>query len=260
MAKILVKGEWFEELSPGSLYEDDFERLVTDNATFLYPQFITAPFKTAIESEYGVAKPDFALVSASYGEWWVVEVELAHHPFEGHVLPQVRCLSEGVYGLGHAKYLCARNNALSLVEVEQMMKGKQPRVLVIVNMPCPEWTQPLRQWGACVAIVQLYLSERNQFALRVNGEHPAPRVEQAAECFFEPPLPLLIVDTPVLVPPTAGLTVRIYYQERLTEWERIETKDRILLNPVAANPLNIKHRYRLERRSDGTLAIFEKGH
>src|SRR5436189_3652238 len=124
MAKILVKGEWFEELSPGSLYEDDFERLVTENANVLYPQFVAAPFKTTVETEYGAAKPDFALVSAAYDEWWVVEVELSHHPFEGHVLPQVRRLSEGAYGLAHAKYLCAQNTALGVAQVEQMMKGK----------------------------------------------------------------------------------------------------------------------------------------
>lgn len=258
MARILVKGNWFEELSPGSLYEDDFERLVTDQANVLYPQFMTAPFKTAVESEHGVAKPDFALVSSAYDEWWVVEVELAHHSFEGHVLPQVRRLSDGRYGAAHATFLCERNGALGLTEVGQMMKGKQPRVLVIVNMPCPEWAEILRQWDACVAVVQVYLSEKNELVLRINGEHPAARVEQAGDCFFEPPLPLLIVDTPMLVPAGPTPTVRIYYQDRVTEWERIEIKDRVLLTPVAANPLNMKRRYRLERRADGMLAISEK--
>ncbi len=258
MARIFFKGEWFEEISPASIYEDDFERLVTQHAGSLYPQFVAVPFKTQVESESGPAKPDMALVSLAYDEWWVVEVELAHHSLNGHVLPQVRRLATATYGMLEAKFLCGRTTALDINRVEQMMKGRQPRVLVIVNAPCPEWVTPLSRWDSCVAIVQIYMSERNQVVLRVNGEHPAAKVEQTAECFFEPPLSLLIVDTPVLVPKTKDERVRIFYENKLTEWRRIETQDRVLLAPMAANPLNIKRKYKLVREGDGALRIFEK--
>ncbi len=255
MARILFSGKWFEEVSPAAFYETDFEQLVLDHADELYEGFLTARFKTTVESDEGGAKPDMALVSRSYEEWWVVEIELAHHSLSGHVLPQVRRLSKARYGLAEADYLCAQNKALDVVRTQEMMKGKQPRVLVIVNAPCPDWVGPLNRWEACVAVVQLYQSGKNERILRINGEHPARRAEGVAQCYFEGLYPLLVVDTPAILPHTPDGRFRIYHGGKLTLWKRRDTRDQVLLVPVGANPLSLELRYELMPHLDGSLEI-----
>jgi len=94
MARILFNGNWFEEISPSSFYETDFENLVFRQAEILYPDYQLVPFKLTVTSEFGSAKPDFALIDRAYRNWWVGEIEIASHPFETHVLPQVEVLSK----------------------------------------------------------------------------------------------------------------------------------------------------------------------
>jgi hypothetical protein len=92
MSRILVNGQWYDALAETALYESDFERLVQTHAQRVFPAFCVAPFKCLVETEDGeTAKADLALVSRDYRDWWIVEVELAHHP-DSHVLEQVRKL------------------------------------------------------------------------------------------------------------------------------------------------------------------------
>ena len=95
MARFLLGDEWFDQLSSTALYESEYERLLLSNARALFPDYHVVEFKPIIQSEYGTAKPDLALVDRDLRLWWVVEVELAHHSLKGHVLPQVEILTSG---------------------------------------------------------------------------------------------------------------------------------------------------------------------
>ena len=150
MAQILVDGMWYEELSKSSLYEGEYEDLIIRHTNQIFPDYITVPFETTVSDDEGSKKPDLALIERNYREWWVVEVEMGRHPFNQHVLPQVKILSGAVYGEKEAEYLCKQDKSLSPDLVLDMMKGAQPQVLVIVDRPRPDWAVELRRLNAIV--------------------------------------------------------------------------------------------------------------
>ena len=52
-----------------------------------------------------------------------------------------------------------------------MVKGAQPRVVVVVNEDVPAWTQPIRNAGGEVLVVEVFRSLRNRHSFRVIGEY-----------------------------------------------------------------------------------------
>lgn len=176
MARILIDGVWYEEISPRALYETEFEQLLISQVSLLCPNYLAVPFKILVSSEEDRRKADFALIDKEYREWWVVEVELGHHSLEGHVLPQVRTLSRASYGLPEAEYIHKRLPSLDQRAVLDMMKGKQPQVLVVVNTPKPDWTKALAPHGAAVAVFEVFRSHDNRHTFRIKASiQKAPR-------------------------------------------------------------------------------------
>ena len=147
MARILVGDDWYEEISSASLYETEFEAVVRQEATKLFPGYHFVPFTQTVYADGESARADFALIEEEYRGWWVGEVEMAHHSFNGHVLPQIRTLADAAYGEGEARSICRKNAALSLDKMLDLMKGKPPRVLVVVNTPVSGWSGPLKARG-----------------------------------------------------------------------------------------------------------------
>src|SRR4051794_22105245 len=106
MARVLVGDSFFEGVPSRSWYERDFESLVVDRAASLFPDWLTVPFRETVIDDSQVGKrPDLALIDKDYRSWWVVEVELAHHSLNDHVLPQVQVFKQGRYGRRHADAL-----------------------------------------------------------------------------------------------------------------------------------------------------------
>ncbi len=259
MARVLFNGEWFEEVSTTSLYETDFEQLVMNNSYLLYPDYSAVPFKHTVSDGYNATKADFALIHSQYRDWWVVEVEMGHHSFTQHVLPQVTILAKAIYGFEQAQALFAQNPNLDASRVSDMLKGQQPRVLVIVNTPQPTWIEPLARKDAILAVFEIFRSLRNQYIFRVNGEHPPQKVDAISRCYFDRIIPrLLVVESPGVIGVAAGSTVIMKYKNGMTEWTRIDSKDRVWLTPLKNNPLNTASIYQMQRLADSTFLIAEE--
>lgn len=257
MPRILSRGEWYDPISPTALYETDFESLVIRHAPSLYPHLYVAEFKTLIGTEAGdTAKADLALIDKQYRRWWVVEAEMANHSLLGHVLPQVRSLSRGIYGEPEAAYLHEKNRALDLARLLDMMKGRQPQVLVIVNAPMPAWPEPLRRYEALLAVFEVFRSQRNDYLFRVNGDQPATLSDVVSECRFDRVLPrLLRVESPSGLNVAPRETLNIYVNSRLTVWQRVDAQDCVWLSPIGPNPLARGLDYDLLRREDGAFVF-----
>jgi hypothetical protein len=257
VARLLVNGEWYEEVSPGSMYETDFETLLVNHAPLLYPDFQLVPFKKRVHSEYGTAMADLALIDKLCREWWVVEVELAVHSLREHVEPQVATLATASYGTEEADYLLSNNPSLDAPSVRDMMMGIPPRTLVIVNQARPEWVAPLRVWDATVGVVEVFRSERNREILRVNGAHPEGMGDVVSLCRVDESLRnALVVASPAGLKVPVGASVTIAFRDGVSEWRRVQVADRVWLMPVGRYPLPPTARFfRLTRSPTGELSL-----
>ena len=84
-----------------------------------------------------------------------IEVELAHHSLERHVLPQVATLAQASYGDAEADWLADEMPRLDETALKRMMLGAQPSVLVVANAMVAEWVAPLRPWAELM-VVELF--------------------------------------------------------------------------------------------------------
>ena len=258
MSRILHGDEWFEEIDSRGHYEREYEKIIQQEAERLFVGYHFIPFKTMVySSEDADARvPDFALIHQSYRSWWVVEVELGHHAFSGHVLPQVRTLTRAKYGQPEVDYLCRSNPSLNRDKVIEMLKGEGPRVLVIVNAPVENWAAQLRPLGAKVAICQVFRSRFNRYILRLNGDYPYDNDEIITNC--ECPLLLrrmLEIHAPAQLPLRRNECTLLYYKGQASEWQRTDTGDKVYLHALRGHNLRPGKRYEIVRQSNGTLAI-----
>jgi hypothetical protein len=259
MARILVNGDWYEQVAPTAFYESEFEAVLLNQAPTLYPEFFSTEFKTLVTNEQGdSAKADLALIDRQYREWWVVEVEMGHHSLDGHVLPQVRTLATGVYGRAHAEYLAARSKQLDVESVHTLMKGRQPRVLVVVNTPKPEWVDALARYDALLAVFELFRSSLDKHVYRVNGQHPSSSPDVVSDFYCDLLLPnFAVVAAPAAlgVPPKGSVTIR--FGSGVTDWERVDAQDKVWLASRGPMPLQRNERYEIVRQ-DGELVVRTK--
>lgn len=255
--RLLSNQDWFEPVASEGQYESDFENLVVTRAAWLFPDHHVVPFKIHVESEEGRKIPDLALVDRRYRRWWVVEVEMAHHSLSHHVIPQVEIFARGKYGQQHCDYMVEKCTWLDKSALADMIKGAQPRVLVVVNQSVPDWIEPIRRLDGLVAIVEVFRSEKNQHILRVDGDYPVgDQDDVVTSCRLDTGfLRLLRVDSPAMLGIANGEKVHIRFEGRLTDWSRMDSSDRVWLNPSQRNPLAANQDYIIIREADGHLAF-----
>lgn len=255
--RLLIDGQWYEAVSSEAQYETNFEAIVHSNASLLFPDYHAIPFKTRVESDTGIKIPDFALVDKRYRYWWVVEVEMAHHPLYGHVIPQVEVFASGKYGAEHAEYIIRNSNpdTIDPMLIHEMIKGAQPRVLVIVNKNVPDWLTPIERFQGMVTVVEVFRSSMNHHVFRVNGDSPTTAgTDLVSMCRLDNTLPsLLRIDSPAALEAAHGQKVSILFNEGITEWVRTDISDNVWLTSLGRNPLRPSQDYCIIRSEDGRL-------
>ena len=258
MARILHDDDWFEEIGSQGHYEYEFEAILEQEAGRLFRNYHFVPFKLPVysDTDHDTRAPDFALIHRNYGGWWVVEVELAHHSFDRHVLPQVRTLSRATYGPREANYLCRQDPSLDRASVMEMLKGRPPRVLVIVNAPVDRWAHLLSVFEANVVICQVYRSSSNNYLLRITGDYPTAKEDRITTCECVPGLyRLLTIHQPARLLLEENETMLLYHDGHASEWERVETKSQVFLHAMGDHNLRPGKSYEIVQRDDGTFAI-----
>lgn len=258
MSRLLSNGEWFDAVAPESIYETDFEGILLRDSEYLYPSYIAAKFKRRVESEHGIGIPDLALIDRQYREWLVVEVELSIHQLRGDVERQVAIFATGAYGRAHAEYLASANVNLQLNSLIEMMRGRQPRVMVIVERLKPAWIEALAKWDALVSVVELFRSPRG-YMLRVEGARPEPPQGVVSMCRLDRSLNWLTVDSPASLGVAPGEELKIWMGDGITIWHRRDSGSRVWLVPARRNPLAPSgSEYELLRRQDGSFQLLHR--
>lgn len=261
MPRLMLDGRWFDPVSARSLYEKDYENALLAHSTNLFPGYRCVAFKVAVESEYGTAIPDLALIDLDYRSWYVVEVELDTHPLKGHVEEQVRKFAAGTYNEDHAYYLHKQASDLSLESLRQMLLGDQPRVLVLVTSHKPDWAPALAQYGAQVGVVEMYRDDLDRVLFRVNGEQPSYLQDEfLSECLPNRILPnALRLQSPA---PFVGMDeIELLVQGATTTWRIHRVADVAFLTPSTRYPLETRAGQRLiiVKRAAGVFELVE-GH
>jgi hypothetical protein len=215
------------------------------------------PFKASVYAGLppGV-KADLALVEKSYAEWWVVEVEMDHHSLESHVLPQTRKLAIAKYGDDEAAKLCEGCAELDSAKTRKLVKECQPKVLVVVNKPKPDWAKKLAEFEAKLVVFEMFNAGDDDFIYRVNGDHPVGKCDLISACR---PSPLmnrwLMVQSPISFAAIKEKQFSIEFDGGTTTWKRFDQDNQVYLFTEGPYPLPDNKDFQLIRRGDGQLAF-----
>lgn len=172
--KMLLTGEChpdniFQLVDPTQFMEGDFEAEVVKALTCLMPEYLCGVFAGAfvLEGERRVA--DLALVHKSLSHWFVVEVELAGHSLEHHVLPQVRCFRYGDPEDSCVTSLVRAFGGLTREQATSLLNYIPRYVAVVGNLPDPVWTTKLSAVDVQHLTVSVYHDRNGRSAHEVEG-------------------------------------------------------------------------------------------
>jgi hypothetical protein len=145
MRTILIKNSHTFRLcltDPTPIPEDEFERIAISTLQDLYPECFVFPFKPTIKYDGVGWRPDVAIVAKDFSYWFVVEVEIASHSLQKHVLPQVRAFRFGEYS-GQACGALARELNVSRDIADTLIRYVPRYVAVIANHEDEAWAKAL---------------------------------------------------------------------------------------------------------------------
>lgn len=255
MPRLFVEGKRYELLSSSALQELEYQALLEQHAKQLFPDLIVVPFTKPVSYEGIRNAADFAAIDPKYRQWWVIEVELAHHSLEGHVRPQVNTLANATYGAEEAEWLAERSELLDKGPLVAMMQGAQPQVAIVVNSPKPDWAVELKH-VAKIMIVELFRSETGRFIFRQNGVDLTVPRDSVSLVRVDPTLPrLLIVEAPAPLLALEREHLEMEYEGELTEWNVLESADKVYLSPRRSSIFPSERRLKIVRLPEDRLGL-----
>ena len=159
----------FQLVDPTAFVEIDFEAEVVKALTCLFPDYWCGVFAGTFVLEGERRSADLALIHKSLSHWFVVEVELAGHSLDRHVLPQVRCFRYGEPDQTCVSSLLAAFPALTREQANALLMYIPRYVTVVGNMPAAEWATALWALDAQYLTVSVYRSRNGRSAHEVEG-------------------------------------------------------------------------------------------
>jgi hypothetical protein len=136
----------FELFDPSGVKEPEFEEVVIRVLKHLQPDCIIFPFHPKVHHDDAVWIPDLAVVDKDFGYWFVIEVEIATHHLEKHVIPQVTAFCEGRYGENTVEILSSAL-AVKKQRAETLLATIPRDVVVVSNKRDEKWNQKLAALG-----------------------------------------------------------------------------------------------------------------
>ena len=159
----------FQLVDPTTFVEIDFEAEVVKALACLLPEYWCGVFAGTFLLEGERHSADLALIHKSLSHWFVVEVELAGHSLNQHVLPQVRCFRYGEPDQTCVSSLLAAFGFLSREQASALLVYVPRYVAVVGNMPDPQWATALRALDVQYLTVSVYRNRGGRSALEIEG-------------------------------------------------------------------------------------------
>ncbi len=243
-SKLLIFDEWFDEFEPGTYVEDTFEKTIIAKANFVFPDYYTLPLKQTIEYNGDSKQPDLCLIKKDYTEWYVVEIELAKKPFEGHTESQIRVFSNGKYNAKEiTTYLLKKKSSLDKLRLFKLIQRELPGILIMVN-EYPKWSDKAKAYPRTgILVFGMYDHPDGVEAYSVDGEYPILEIARSRCKFPKYPVNMLIVSASKILNVISGDQIIIIDDGRKTRWERLDVGNTTYLIPKGLNPLNVNKKY-----------------
>jgi hypothetical protein len=258
MPRLRFRDEWFDEVDATRFYESEFEAVILQNPDLLCPGAFLVPFKERIQdSSLNVHCADLALIDRDYRFWWVIEVELTSHSLYSHVLPQVSTFLDGYYGTQHARALLKTQHELEEIRLHDMLRGEQPRVVVIADRFLDDWRSELRHVGAYYAVLNVFRSPENADIIYFDGILPAIAAQHISRAVPVNGIPrMLRLLSPGGIPGSDRSRLKVFFEGRPTTWMRVETNKQCFITPH--EPLNLAKRRSYVLETDGDRLILRE--
>lgn len=159
----------FQVVDPTAFLEIDFEAEVVKALTCLFSDYWCGVFAGTFLLEGERRSADLALIHKSLSHWFVVEVEIAGHSLDQHILPQVRCFRYGDPDQTCISSLLRAFDFLNREQASSLLMYVPRYVAVVGNMLDAEWTTALRGLDVQYLTVSVYRDRNGRSAYEVEG-------------------------------------------------------------------------------------------
>ena len=159
----------FQLVDPSEFSEIDFEAEVVKALTCLLPDYFCGVFAGTFLLDGDRRSADLALIHKTFSHWFVVEVELASHSFEGHVLPQLRCFRYGEPDDSCITSLCRGFPGIERAQAQSIIRYVPRGVAVVVNSRSARWETALRVIDVQQLAVSVFKNNQGSTAHEIEG-------------------------------------------------------------------------------------------
>ena len=185
MAQLLITTEpnWYQNIaSVKNYYEANFEDKILKYAEDVFSNYHVLKCKTFDILERtdrsNKKRPDFILVSKSFTNWIIVEVETCGPTLSKHTKDQIRCFLNPEYDADAlADHLIDRNPFMAKFKDEllDIVTNKVPKVLAIYDDYCQDIFKKLKTLFSDlqICVMETYRTSAHELeAYRISGEYP----------------------------------------------------------------------------------------
>ena len=160
----------FQLIDSTELLEVDFEAEVVRALSCLLPDYFCGVFAGNFVLDGDRKSADLALIHKSLSHWFVVEVELASHSLEHHVIPQVRCFRFGEPESSCVTSLCRGFTGITREQAERLLANVPRCVVVVSNVYDQVWHPALRALDVQFLTVSIFKDHSGRTAHEVHGQ------------------------------------------------------------------------------------------
>ncbi len=258
MERILANEYWYEPLSSRSILESEYEQSIFRYSKQLFPGYWCLKFNELINSDFGSVKADMVLIDEQYRGWTIIEAELEHHSFTGHVEPQMQKLVNGRYEQKHADAILREMPEMEKHRLSNLIRNTDPEFLVVVPKSDSNWRPTLSNMGVKMATIEIYSNITGQRIVTMSGDKPKSWPDHHLTRLLKDQrfLPRAFrVETPGALP--NGDSINMIYNHQLTTWRVITAQKTTFLLPNGTLDLEEQRSYSISKSKMGYLEIVE---
>jgi hypothetical protein len=158
----------YQMSDPDAPNESQFELFVAKALSCVYSDYFCIVFRGSFRYDDQLYRPDLALVARDFSHWFVVEVELTSHSFNGHVLPQVLAFRYGE-PQSDCSVALSRELHVSQDRAQTLLRYVPRTIAVVANKRESRWQIALDAHNIQMLTVSVFRSNSGVEAVELDG-------------------------------------------------------------------------------------------